>query len=59
MGFFTRFRRQPDPPPNIEGLLGYYGLGEWWLTSFTASAREEIESMWGWVPLGERPGVSD
>lgn len=55
MGFFSRFRQQPEPTPKVEGLLGYYGLGDWWLTMFSVAEREEIEAMWGYLILDQRP----
>jgi hypothetical protein len=55
MGLFSRFRQQPEPTPKVEGLLGYYGLADWWLTAFSAQEREEIEGMWGYLILDEHP----
>jgi hypothetical protein len=55
MGFFSRFRRQPEPTPKIEGLLGYYGLSDWWLSTFTPTEREHIEATY--QPMGARPGT--
>jgi hypothetical protein len=51
------FRKQPPSPPQagIDGLVGYYGLQDWWLTTFTPKERDDIEAMWGYVILGERP----
>ena len=54
MGFFSRFRQQPKPTPQVEGLLGYYGLGEWWLTTFSQAERDAIEIRY--QPMGVRPG---
>jgi hypothetical protein len=48
MGFFKK-------RPQVDGLLVYYGLADWWLSTFTQPERDEIESMWGWSSLGERP----
>lgn len=28
---------------DIEGLIGYFGLQDWWLTEFDAAERERIE----------------
>jgi hypothetical protein len=56
MDIFQRFRRQqPQQPPQqglqpVEGLLGYFHLGDWWLRMFTPTEREHIEFMY--VPLG-------
>lgn len=46
------FRKQlPSPEqPQIEGLLAYYGLVDWWLATFTPKEREEIAFMQ--APLG-------
>lgn len=55
MGFFSRFRKQPEPTSKVEGLLGYYGLGEWWLITFSAKEREEIEAMWGYITVQGHP----
>lgn len=52
MGFFSLFRQRPE---NVGGLFGYYGLGEWWLTTFTAPEREDIEAMWGYIAFHGRP----
>ena len=53
MGFFAGFRQQPRQP-KVEGLLGYYGLGEWWLSTFTSTERERIEA--AYQPMSDRPG---
>jgi hypothetical protein len=55
MSWFSRFRRQPEPTPEVEGLLGYYGLAEWWLSALSAGEREEIEDMWGYIAVPGRP----
>jgi hypothetical protein len=55
MGFFSRFRQQPAPTPKIEGLLGYYGLGDWWLTTFSDKEREDIEAVWGYITIKGHP----
>jgi hypothetical protein len=51
------FRKQPPSPPRagIDGLVGYYGLRDWWLATFAPKERDDVESMWGYVILGERP----
>ena len=54
MGFFSRFGKQPEPTSTVEGLLGYYGLGDWWLTTFSQAERDVIEARY--QPMGERPG---
>jgi len=36
--------------PKVEGELGYYGLAEWWLSSFTEQEREYIETRY--TPMG-------
>ena len=45
------FRKQPSSTaqPQIQGLLAYYGLVDWWLSAFTQQERDEIESMWGHI----------
>lgn len=35
---------------NIEGKIGYYKLGEWWLNTFTSKERDYIESVY--QPMG-------
>ena len=55
MGFFSRFRQQPQPTPKVEGLLGDHELGDWWLQALTAKEREEVESMWGYLVPNQRP----
>lgn len=59
MGFFSRFRQQPEPTPKVEGLLGYYGLADWWLTALTAKEREEIEAMWGYITFRGQTIMND
>jgi hypothetical protein len=59
MGFFSRFRQQPEPTPKVEGLLGYYGLADWWLTAFSADERKEIEAMWGYITFQGSPITDD
>lgn len=58
MRFFSRFHQQPEPTPKIEGLLGYYGLADWWLTTFSAAERKEIEAIWGYITFQGNP-ISD
>jgi hypothetical protein len=36
--------------PKIQGELGYYGLGEWWLSTFIEQEREYIERKF--TPMG-------
>jgi hypothetical protein len=59
MGFFSRFRQQPAPTPPVEGLLGYYGLADWWLSALSAEEREEIEAMWGYITFQGNPITND
>ena len=40
MGLLDRLKGSPK----ISGPLGYFGLGEWWLVTFTETERKEIES---------------
>jgi len=47
--FFTLFKRTPK----IEGSLGYFGLDEWWLATFTENERKYIEVTF--KPLGDNP----
>lgn len=37
---------------DIEGELGYFGLGQWWLSTFSASEREYVERLYR--PSGSR-----
>jgi isopentenyl diphosphate isomerase/L-lactate dehydrogenase-like FMN-dependent dehydrogenase len=37
------FHRQEDPS-SIEGPIGYFGLAEWWLATFTEAERKYIDS---------------
>jgi hypothetical protein len=55
MRFFSRSRRQPEPTPPVEGLIGYYGLADWWLSALSAREREDIEAMWGYITVQGRP----
>lgn len=64
MGFFARLlRRRPAGTTwgafgPVGGFLGYYGLGDWWFTTFTTftpAERDEIEGVWGYRVLGEYP----
>lgn len=48
------FRRQKDSP-KIEGEIGYHGLADWWLSSFTEDERDYIESKLGGGSGRERP----
>ncbi len=50
MGFFSRFLPRASAA-QTEGLLGYYGLGDWWLNTFSAKERDEIEAMWGYIAV--------
>lgn len=52
MGFFQRLRGQQPPAQPIEGWIGYYNLGDWWLNTFTAAERADIEFMF--TPLNSR-----
>ena len=40
------FKRQPK----IEGAIGYFGLADWWLSTFSECERERIESLYR--PMG-------
>lgn len=54
MGFFQRFRKQP--PEQVGGLLGFFNLGSWWLSSFTPAERQYIEQRYqltGGPPLAQ------
>ncbi|MGG6295258.1 hypothetical protein ACQ4M4_12785 [Leptolyngbya sp. AN02str] len=42
--------------PKIEGYLGYLGLGDWWLSTFTAAERKYIEQLY--EPLGGDPKLT-
>ena len=48
------FRRQQDSP-KIEGEIGYHGLADWWLSSFTEDERDYIEKKVGGGSGHERP----
>lgn len=55
MGLLDRFRGgEADEPqePQIQGSLGYFHLGEWWLTSFTEEERAYIEEKYD--PIREK-----
>jgi hypothetical protein len=54
MRFFSRSRQQPEPTPPVEGLIGYYGLADWWLSALSGHEREEIEAMWGYMTFQGR-----
>jgi hypothetical protein len=59
MGFFSRFQRRSEPSAHVEGLLGYYGLGDWWLTALSPAERKEIEAMWGYIAFRGHPIVDE
>jgi tetratricopeptide (TPR) repeat protein len=40
MGFLNKFKK--DRPDRIGGYIGYYGLTEWWLSSFSEDERKYI-----------------
>lgn len=41
--------RAKRPMEQVGGLLGYYGLGGWWLATFSRAERQEFE--YYWAPL--------
>lgn len=47
---FNIFKKEKQ----IEGELGYYGLVDWWLTTFSEEERKHIEDVFH--PLGANPG---
>ncbi len=47
------FRRNQEADA-IRGELGYFGLGEWWVKTFTREEREHIEAVY--QPFGAGPG---
>jgi hypothetical protein len=53
MSFFSRFLRRSAPASRVDGLLGYYGLGEWWLSTFSEAERQHIEARY--QPMGAPP----
>lgn len=59
MDFFSRFRQRPEATAKVEGLLGYYGLNAWWLTTFTAQERENMEADWGYITFRGSPIVNE
>lgn len=46
MGLFDFLKMEPD----IKGLIGYYGLSDWWLSEFTDEERKHIVSIYN--PMG-------
>lgn len=60
MGLFDRFKPRPaTPAANSEGLLGYFGLTDWWLQAFSDQERALVEERY--QPMGmsaERPLTS-
>lgn len=48
MGIFNRLRAK-QPSGQVGGLLGYYGLGDWWLATFSPTERQDLE--YYWTPL--------
>jgi hypothetical protein len=46
MGLFDFLKMEPD----IKGLIGYYGLSDWWLSEFTHEERKHIVSIYN--PMG-------
>jgi len=53
MGLLDRIRGGKGSGPGVQGLLGYFGLGDWWLTSFTEDERRYIQEKH--KPMGESP----
>lgn len=39
MGIFNIFKKESK---QIQGKIGYFGLGDWWLSNFSAEEREHI-----------------
>ena len=48
MGLFGR-------KPKVEGLIGYFRLGDWWLSTFTEKERNSIEAAYGPLDAHPRP----
>jgi hypothetical protein len=40
-------------PQQVEGILGYYGLSEWWLSTFSPAERQHIDATF--QPMGGTP----
>ena len=49
MSILSMFKRSSK----IEGKIGFFGLSDWWLNSFTESEREYIEQKYSPMTMGE------
>lgn len=47
MGLLDRIRGGRANGPEVRGVIGYYHLGEWWVTTFTEEERGYIEEKYG------------
>lgn len=52
MGVFDRSGDSKRQSAKIQGLLGYFGLGDWWLSAFTEEQRSYIEKKVRFVSYG-------
>lgn len=46
---FFKNQASSSAQPQVQGLVAYYGLADWWLSAFTQQERSEIESAWGHI----------
>jgi hypothetical protein len=53
MDFYRLFQHMP-PNPDVDGLIRYYCLTDWWMSAFTQVEREYIEATY--QPTGALPG---
>lgn len=56
MGLLDRIRGSRADKPQVQGTLGYFHLGDWWLTTFTEEERAYIEEKH--KPMGGLLGVT-
>ena len=47
----------PEAQPGGEGRIGHYGLTDWWLSTFTAEEREEIQARCPSLVAGDNQDV--
>lgn len=56
MDYYRLFQHMP-PLPDVDGLIRYYCLTDWWMSAFTQEERDHIEATYrpAGAPAGSRP----